>query len=94
VAAVTLALAQCSWVVKALSSEGQTTGVRETLAFHRFSREYPELSIEERTSLFDPYDARWDSDENDPLTLIRRSTDRLLASLEVDPEVRKVEPFR
>jgi hypothetical protein len=94
VGSITLPLAECSWVVKVQSSEGGTTGVRETLAGARFRRANPDLSIEEMRSRFDPYDAHWDSDESDPLTLVRRSTDRLLASLEVDPEVRKAQPFR
>lgn len=84
VGALTLPLAVCSWVVKVESYEVGTTGVRETLAFHRFSKESPELSFDERTSLFDPYDVRWDSDSNDPLTVVRQSTDRVLATLEVD----------
>jgi hypothetical protein len=94
VGAVTLPLAECSWVVKVESYEVGMTGVRETVAFHRFSEERPDLSFEERTSLFDPYDARWDSDQNDPLTLVRKSTDRVLASLDVDPEVRQATQFR
>ena len=56
VGAITLPFAACSWVVKVESYEVGTTGVRETLAFHRFSKERPELSLDERTSLFDPYD--------------------------------------
>ena len=60
VGALTLPLAECSWVVKVESYEVGMTGVREALAFHRFSKERPDLSFDERTSLFDPYDVRWD----------------------------------
>ena len=54
----------------------------------------PRSSIEELASHFDPYDARWDLDHHDPLTLVRQSTNKVLASLEVDPEVRQGTPFR
>ena len=94
VGAVTLLLAKSSWVVKVESYEVGVTGVRETLAFHRFSTERPDLSFDERTSLFDPYDARWDSDQDDPLTVVRQSTEKVLASLDVDPEVRQATQFR
>ncbi len=94
VSAVTLPLAECSWVVKVESYEVGMTGVRETVAFHRFSEERPDLSFDERTSLFDPYDVHWDSDQDDPLTVVRQSTDSVLASLDVDPEVRQAAQFR
>jgi len=94
VGALTLPLAECSWVVKVESYEVGMTGVREALAFHRFSKERPDLSFDERTSLFDPYDVRWDSDQDDPLTVVRQSTDRVLASLDVDPEVHQATQFR
>jgi hypothetical protein len=96
VGAITVPLAECSWVIKAQSSEGPITGLREALAFDRFLEEHPapRASIEELVSRFDPYDARWDSDPHDPLTLVRQSTSKVLASLEVDPEVRQATPFR
>jgi hypothetical protein len=96
VGAITLPLAECSWVIKVQSSEGSTTGIRETLAGARFRKQYstPESSIEHLASHFDPYDAQWDLDENDPLTLVRQSTNKVLASLEVDAEVRRATPFR
>ena len=56
VGSITLPLAECSWVVKVQSSEGGTTGVRETLAGARFRRQNPDLSIGEMRSRFDPYD--------------------------------------
>ncbi len=53
---LTLPLAGCSWVIKVRSSEGPITGVREALAFHRFSKEQPlpDQSIEELASTFNP----------------------------------------
>ncbi|HEY6429295.1 MAG TPA: hypothetical protein VIX84_18890 [Acidimicrobiales bacterium] len=75
------------WVIKVQGSEGQTTGVRETLAGARFRRENRHLPVEEQPP-FDLYDAQWDFD-GDPLTQVRQSIDRVLASLEVDPEVRQ-----
>ena len=96
VGAVTVPLADCSWVVKVESYEVGSTGVRVTLAGARFRREHrgPESSIEELAHDFDPYDAQWDLDENDPLTSVRQSTNKLLVSLEVDPEVRQATSFR
>lgn len=93
--ALTVLLADCSWVIKAQSSEGAITGVREALAFDRLLGEQGGAgqSIEETTSVFDPYDEQWDSDEADPLTAVRRSMARTLASLEVDPEVTRAPPF-
>ena len=78
------------------SSEGPVTGLREALAFDRFLEEHPmpRASIEEFASHFDPYDSRWDSDQHDPLTLVRQSTNKVLTSLDVDPEVRQRTPFR
>jgi hypothetical protein len=96
VGAITVPLAECSWVIKVQSSEGPITGLREALAFDRFLEEHPmpRAPIEELASHFDPYDARWDLDQHDPLSLVRQSTNEVLASLEVDPEVRKRTPFR
>jgi hypothetical protein len=95
IGALTLPLAECSWVIKAQSAEGTITGVRETLAFARFSREQrlSNQSIEGLMSVFDPYDEQWDSDLDDPLTSVRQSMKVVLASLEVDPEVRQAAPF-
>jgi len=85
--AITLPLAESSWVIRALSSEGQLTGVREALAGARFLREHrlQGASAEELLSGLDPYEAKWDLDENDPLTLVRHSISRILSSLEIDP---------
>lgn len=68
IGALTLPLAQCSWVIKVQSSEGPITGIREALAFQRFSKEQRPSgqSIEELASIFDPYDELWDSDQVDP----------------------------
>jgi hypothetical protein len=54
----------------------------------------PESSIEELLSQFDPYDSQWDTDNSDPLTLVRQSIKTVLASLEVDLRVRHASPFR
>ena len=96
VGAVTLPLAVCSWVIKVQSDELLPTGIRETLAGARYMRENrtPESSIEDLLSHFDPYDSRWDTDDRDPLTLVRRSINKVLASLDVDLRVRHGSPFR
>jgi hypothetical protein len=91
VGAITLPLAVCSWVIKVQSDEYQPTGIRETLAGAHFRRENRHLSAEEERR-FDPYDAQWDFD-GDPLTAVRQSIDRVLASLEVDLRVRHASPF-
>jgi hypothetical protein len=92
VGAITLLLAECSWVIKVQSSESGITGVREALAFHRFSGENPELPIDERLSTFDPYDEQWDFDD-EPLTSVRRATKTVLASLQFDAVVLQASPF-
>jgi hypothetical protein len=92
VGAITLLLAECSWVIKVQSSEGGVTGVREALAFHRFSGENPELSIDERLSTFDPYDEQWDFDD-EPLTSVRQAQKIVLASLQFDAVVFQASPF-
>ena len=95
IGAITLPLAECSWVIKTQAVEGQMTGVRESVAFARYSKERPELSFEDRVSSFDPYDAQWDLDEElDPLTSVRKSMDRVYASLEWDPAVLSAPRFR
>jgi hypothetical protein len=97
IGAITLPLAECSWVIKAQSGEAGMTGVRESLAFVRFSKEQrlAGQSIEEIRSIFDPYDEQWDTDQYDePLTSVRQSLKRIFASLEVDPEVLQAAPFR
>lgn len=95
VGAITVLLAECSWVIKVQSSEGPVTGLREAAAFDRFLEEHPmpRASVEGLASHFDPYEAHWDSDHSDPLTLVRQSANKVLASLEVDPEVRRRTPF-
>jgi hypothetical protein len=93
IGAITLLLAECSWVLKIQSSEGGMTGIREALAFHRFSGENPELSIDERLSTFDPYEEQSDFDD-EPLTSVRRAKKNVLASLQFDPEVLKASAFR
>jgi hypothetical protein len=95
IGALTLLLAECSWVVKAQSSEGPITGMREALAFDRFAREQgvPGQSMEEMMSVFDPYEEQWDLDQQDPLTAVRQWMVSILASLEVDPEVGRATPF-
>ena len=92
VGAITLLLAECSWVIKLQGSEGGITGVREALAFHRFSGENPELSIDERLSTFDPYDELWDFDD-EPLTSVRRAKRRILDSLQFDAAVLQASTF-
>lgn len=92
VGAVTLPLADCSWVIKVQCDEGNPTGFRETLAGARF-RQANGDSPEEEWPRFDPYDEQWDQDPPDPLTEVRRSTNRVLESLEVDPEVRQAKRF-
>ena len=92
VGAITLLLAECSWVIKIQSSESGITGVREAVAFHRFSGENPELSIDERLSTFDPYDEQWDFND-EPLTSVRRAQKKVLASLQFDAMVLQAGPF-
>jgi hypothetical protein len=93
VGAITLPLAECSWVIKVQSDEGPTTGIRETLAGARFRREIRHLPENEQPS-FDPYEEQWDLDEGDPLSEVRQSMKMVLESLEVGPEVREAKPFR
>jgi hypothetical protein len=92
---ITLPFATFSWVIKAQCSEGSPTGLREALAFDRFCSEQrlTSQSIEDLTSLFDPYDELWDSDKQDPLTSVRQTQAAILASLEVGPEVSQATPF-
>jgi hypothetical protein len=92
VGAITLLLAECSWVLKVQCSEGGITGVREALAFDRFSRENPELPIDERLATFDPYDEQWDFDD-EPLTTVRRAKNKVLASLQFATGVLEASPF-
>ena len=94
IGALTLLLAECSWVIKTQSSEGPITGMREALAFDRIAgQSVPGHSVEEMMSVFDPYEERWDLDHQDPLTAVRQSVVSILASLEVDPEVGRATPF-
>ena len=95
VGVITLVLAECWWAIKVQSSEGSVTGMREAVAFDRFLREHTdsEQSIDDLASGFDPYDAQWDSDLQDSLTVVRRSMYRVLDSLEVDPGARQGTPF-
>jgi hypothetical protein len=48
----------------------------------------PGQSIEEIMAIFDPYGEKWDTDQFDePLTSVRQSMKRILATLDVDREV-------
>jgi hypothetical protein len=95
IGAIILPLAECSWVIKVMSPEGRITGVRETLAADRLFQEHPGASHEDlRASHFNPYDEQWDIDEWwDPMTVVRRSTMQMLASLEVDPQALEAARF-
>jgi hypothetical protein len=95
VGSLTMPVAEASWVVKVMAREGPITGVREAVAFARYSAEHPDRSpgsvhVED----FDPYDARWDSDATDPLTAVRTHLRRIQETVTVRPEVEHEAPFR
>jgi len=71
--------------------------VRETIAGARFLNEAGKgITTEEMEEIwpnFDPYEARWDINDHEPLTLVRNRIDRILSSLTVEPEVLRTPPF-
>jgi hypothetical protein len=54
----------------------------------------PDRSPADLAKNFDPYEVRWDSDGNDPLTAVRTHLDRIEQTLTVQPEVAQKPPFR
>jgi hypothetical protein len=104
VAALTLPLAECSWVVRLQTAEMDVTGVREAIALDFFLRgEAPsgrqtsqapvEGTLEEVTAGFDPYQPCWDGPTDDPLTIARRHITTVEQSLVFRPEVFDQPPF-
>ena len=109
-AALTVPLAECSWVIKVQAAEEGVTGIRETVAVEEFFRErdakgesvrFPPMPdstgvrrLDDLMPGFDPYEARWDGLVDDPLSRVRRHIVLVEQSLAFAPEVFEEKPFR
>jgi hypothetical protein len=102
-AALTLPLAECSWVVSVQAAEPDTIGIREAIALDAFLRgqgaagepqdKRSAESLEETMVRFDPYQSRWDGLVDDPLTNVRTHITAVEQSLALRPEVCDQSPF-
>jgi len=96
-AALLAPVATCSWVVKAARLEGNTTGVRETIAFDDYARAHPDrIKAGPPWPGFDPYTRERDDqvpDGFDPLSAVRRCIDDVEAALTFRDEVLSEPPF-
>jgi hypothetical protein len=85
--------AECQWVIRLEAVEGPLRGIREALAGDVLLGELGRAPTEQEFAAFNPYEPRFDLDDDEPLTLVRRRLDRVEQSLSVEPAVLALSPF-